>query len=425
MEIEWAPAAQPAAARVWSEVLAPVAIQLRASAAELAARVAEAIRAEVPELFADPDSLAENRASTEASLRLLAELMERCADPRRVELPPATIAFGRTEVQRRVPFVSVTRFYRLGHEAVWEWILARIAEQSADKRQVIQAIELGSRWLFAFADASVTEAERIYDAEEQAWLRTTMAARTEAIADIIAGRETDARRAERRLRHSLTGHHLAVAAWIDARDNAGDSQEVLDAVLAKAAARLGAEVTLTHALGLHASLAWSSRATRFDPLAADQVAASAGSAAGVRLALGEPGTGLSGFRRTYTEAVHARRVATLMHAPPDSVTRYADVAVVAMMSLDLDQAAVFVHRVLGDLARDDASARRPAETLAVYLGENGSRARTGERLGLHGNTIRYRIMQAEQLLGRSAWDRTLDLQVALALLPMVRDRLGT
>ena len=409
---------------MWSAVLRPVAVQLRGSAAELAAQVADVIRAEVPELFADPDSLAENRASTEASLRLLADLMERSSDPRRVELPPATIAFGRTEVRRRVPFASVTRFYRLGHAAVWQWMLARIARQAADQRQLLKAVDLGSRWLFAFADASVAEAERIYEAEQRAWLRTTVAARAEAIADIVTGRETDARRAERRLRHSLARHHLAVAAWIDPRDD-GDAQDVLEPVLAKAAACLGADTVLAHALGLHASVVWLSRAAPFDPDALDRIASEASPAAGARLALGEPGTALNGFRRTYTEAVHARRMASLIRAAPGSVTRYADVAVAAMASLDLDQAAVFVHRVLGDLARGDEPARRCADTLAVYLEENGSRARTGQRLGFHPNTIRYRVVQAEHLLGRSVRDQTLDLRVALTLLPLVRDQPST
>ena len=217
-------------------------------------------------------------------------------------------------------------------------------------------------------------------AEQRAWLRTTVAARAEAIADIVTGRETDARRAERRLRHSLARHHLAVAAWIDPRDD-GDAQDVLEPVLTKAAACLGADTVLAHALGLHASVVWLSRAAPFDPDALDRIASEASPAAGARLALGEPGTALNGFRRTYTEAVHARRVASLIHAAPGSITRYADVAVAAMASLDLDQAAVFVHRVLGDLARGDEPARRCADTLAVYLEENGSRARTGQRLG--------------------------------------------
>ena len=42
-----------------------------------------------------------------------------------------------------------------------------------------------------------------------------------------------------------------------------------------------------------------------------------------------------------------------------------------------------------------------ATTLAVYLQENRSRARTAKRLIVHPNTVSYRVNQAEQILGRS------------------------
>ena len=48
------------------------------------------IRPQIPELFPDPESLEENRASTEASIRGAAEMIVAGADPRAVQLPPAT-----------------------------------------------------------------------------------------------------------------------------------------------------------------------------------------------------------------------------------------------------------------------------------------------------------------------------------------------
>ena len=81
---------------------------------------------------------------------------------------------------------------------------------------------------------------------------------------------------------------------------------------------------------------------------------------------------------------------------------------------------VFVERALGELGRDDDLARRLAATVSVYLEENASRSRAAKRLGIHENTISYRVRQAEEILGHSLETRTLELRVALMLLPAVR-----
>ena len=42
-------------------------------------------------------------------------------------------------------------------------------------------------------------------------------------------------------------------------------------------------------------------------------------------------------------------------------------------------------------------------------------AKTAERLGVHQNTVIYRVEQAKEVLGRSLTDRRLELEVALRL----------
>jgi DNA-binding PucR family transcriptional regulator len=102
------------------------------------------------------------------------------------------------------------------------------------------------------------------------------------------------------------------------------------------------------------------------------------------------------------------------------LTRYRDVAVAALCTADGDHAAAFVSGVLGSLAANDEVTYRLAMTLAVYLRQNRSRTRAAARLAVHPNTVSYRVRQAEELLGRSASADSLDLQVALTLLPALR-----
>lgn len=53
----------------------------------------------------------------------------------------------------------------------------------------------------------------------------------------------------------------------------------------------------------------------------------------------------------------------------------------------------------------------------MYLQENRSRARAARRLTVHPNTISYRVDQAQMILGRSIDTESIDLAVALLLLP--------
>ena len=93
-----------------------------------------------------------------------------------------------------------------------------------------------------------------------------------------------------------------------------------------------------------------------------------------------------------------------------------------MATADLEQARTFVQRELRGLAGDDDLTARLAATLRTYLDEHSSRSRTAKRLGIHENTVSYRIKQAEEILGRSVDQRTLELRVALALAQHVRVR---
>ena len=136
---------------------------------------------------------------------------------------------------------------------------------------------------------------------------------------------------------------------------------------------------------------------------------------------GRVGHGIAGFRQSHSEAVEARRVAELADRPAGTITRYARVALAAIATVDLEQARIFVQRELRGLPADDDLTARLTATLRTYLDESSSRSRTAQRLGIHENTVSYRIRQAEELLGRSVDQRTLELRVALALrAPSVR-----
>ena len=55
-------------------------------------------------------------------------------------------------------------------------------------------------------------------------------------------------------------------------------------------------------------------------------------------------------------------------------------------------------------------------TLRIFFEEGQSYARTARRVGVHENTVAYRVRRAEAMLGHPVTSRQLELQVALALM---------
>ena len=428
MEPTWEPLREPGAEKVWKQVLRPIVAELRSCAPDLAERAITRMQAEMPVLFPDPQSVKENIVSTEAGIRQLADIIDVAGDPRAVELPAPTLAIARAGVQRQIPLASLMRFYRVAQELLWQWMWERITAVAPDQTQQATALRLATGFMFGYVDAALNRAEQAYEVEREIWLRDTAAARTGAIDDILTQRERDQQRASKRLRYDVNRHHVGAIAWVDSVTGDRDAQRSLTEALTVLAREMGGESTLIHPAGSLVAFGWLSRQSDFAAIdfGAGTTARRPKLPDGVQVSIGEPGHGLEGFRRSHIQAANARRVASLVgeHAAP--LTRYRDVAVAALASCDAEHAASFVQRVLGPLAADDEATYRVATTLSVYLQENRSRARAARRLTVHPNTISYRVDQAQMILGRSIDTDSLDLAVALVLLPtlpgLVRER---
>ncbi len=145
----------------------------------------------------------------------------------------------------------------------------------------------------------------------------------------------------------------------------------------------------------------------------------------VRVAVGTVQEGVEGFRGTYLEAMHARRVAVLEHAAQGSITPYPSVALRALASTDLEQASRFVRSALGDLAQSDATTRELAMTMRAFLDHGSNLRATASALRVHHNTVANRIRRAEQLLPHPTVGRTAEILTALELLTIADHTQGT
>lgn len=419
MEPEWTRAQSGTGRATWERVLRPVATELAQRASMMSVDVVTEIAERLTDLLPDAESFEGNRASAEASIVAFAQILEAGADPAAASLAAATMAYTQEGVQRGIPLTMLMRSYRLGHAAVWERITSLIAAHAADPEQRDLATALCSQWLFEYVDAVLCAAEEFYNAERERWARSTAALRAETIAAILTNTPIDTAIASRRLGYELSRHHTALVAWLAAHEEGQDTQTALETAIHDIRSQLGASALLIHPLGILSAAAWIST---HEPIAAERLDGArldTARAPGVRIAIGSPAPGIAGFRQSYTEATRARRVAELAARPTGTVTSYSRVALTAITTADLDQARAFVIRELRGLTANDEATLRLAATLRTYLEENSSRSRTAKRLGIHENTVTYRIRQAEEILGRSAEERTLELRIALSLTHVV------
>ena len=181
---------------------------------------------------------------------------------------------------------------------------------------------------------------------------------------------------------------------------AAEDYSSLERVAVKFAGSMNAHYPLVVPLGRRLVAAWiaaedpnvaAPSAIRLDVEPTEPILAAVGSAS----------RGVSGFRESHREAIHARRVARLSGRRNGTVTRYEDVALTALTSVDMDLARRFVARELGPLAAQDDDTQRLAATLRVYLEEHCGPRRAAQRLGVHENTIKGRGRVINELLGRS------------------------
>jgi DNA-binding PucR family transcriptional regulator len=181
------------------------------------------------------------------------------------------------------------------------------------------------------------------------------------------------------------------------------------------AAALGGGPVLTVPIGERAVWAWTSG----DHLSDDPSAVAHRMAEGVRATIGTCREGLAGMAESHDEARVARRVGELRAIRSGTVVGYRTADLTALLTADAVEAVRFAEAELGELLAESDAATRLRATVRVYLEENLSPARAARRLGIHQNTVVYRVKQTEELLGHAIEQRRLQLEVALRLSEMI------
>ncbi|HEY0812952.1 MAG TPA: helix-turn-helix domain-containing protein [Pseudonocardia sp.] len=378
-------------------------------AIELARTVAGRILDEVPGLGGGAAAFERLCRGNEATtLRALVALG--AASPAGAPASEATLEGIREYVRRAVPLEQVLHGVRVGQAETTEAFLRACAEL-VDPAEVVGELTAVTRELFRYVDGTADAMIREYLAEHEAWSTSVAAARAGTVRALLTDdKAVDHGEASRALGYDLGRTHLAAVLWSDSADAAPAMQTAANDVLRSRGA------TSTLVVPTASSQVWAWGAVPAGGSVPQRTEVMPGP--GLYAALGTAADGVAGFRRSHIEAEGAQRVERLRREAgkqPRRTTRYADVAVVALLSTNLVAAGEFTRRELGALAERSESMDALRTTLRHYLDAERSLVTVARSLHVARGTVTYRVKRAHELLGHDSEDRRFALRAALEL----------
>jgi DNA-binding PucR family transcriptional regulator len=383
-----------------------LAAELIPSTGEYADGMTAHLVAMIPELGAgDEDLREETRASCEANVAQILRLLKLGVGADALVVPVEAAEWVRGLVRRGITLGPLLRAYRLGHAWLWDRWSQELQDRIEDPQQLTVAREASSAFMFAYVDRISDVLGDAYGSERERLMRSAEQLRAENVRAILAGDPLDEEVIGSRLGYELRRHHVAL------RVSSGSELRGLERAASEAGALLGNSEPLVVPAGVASLDVWCGSYDGLDAGALDAYEPPDG----IRIAVGNAGHGIEGFRRSHAEAAQAARIATLARRDGGTVTTYARVELVSLLANDLPRARAFVRSRLGPLASLDAPSGRLRETVLAFLATGGSSTRVAKELFVHQNTVTYRVKKAEELLGRRVTDDAVELTCALTL----------
>ncbi len=369
----------------------------------LAAVVTDRVMAEVPGLDA-PEVAELVRTMSQANGAMVLEGLVHDVAPEHVAANADFVRGTHALAQHRIPLPSLLRAYRVGHAQWWDLWTAQV-ERHPEIEDAAAVVAAGTRYLFVWVDVLSDRAAIAYLEEASRLARQASVAQATFVREVLKTDPDDVAAASRRLDYDLSATHQAVVLEVP------PGEEMSEALLEEAARAL-ADASGTHrrlAVPIDNRTGWiwvvvDAESDRFTKVTKK-----------TRAGAGRPGRGLSGFRSSHREALEASRIAELTERPAGSVTTFAAVELAALCTQDMDACRRFVRTTLGPLAAPDDQSRRLLATLRVFFRERSSYRAAARQLGVHHNTVVYRITQAEELLGHPLNEGRVQLELAMDL----------
>jgi len=329
--------------------------------------------------------------------------VSRPGEPVPANVAAEPLAAARSVVGRGVDDSAVMDAYRLAQDVacrLWMQIAFRL---TSDPDELRELLDVSTCSIASFLGATAAGICQRMRTERDEFTRGDHVERRGIVTRILDGATDPQQDAENRLGYRLTQHHTAAVIWGDEADTDLSDLDV------------AAEV-LTHTFqGCRPLSVLADVSTRWVWLPGTDIpdltntAGAVGRLPGVRIAVGPTQAGIEGFRRSHLDALLAQRM-MVRFGLSQRVTRFADIALTALVSADPEQADQFIKRTLGDFESADAELQR---TVLTFIHEQCNASRTAARLFIHRNTLLRRLARAAELLPQSLEDASVHTAVAL------------
>ena len=301
------------------------------------------------------------------------------------------------------------------NKKVLELMISEIRQSGLTRDTALDVLGFFFDRASSYVDRMIRQLGEVHEAERKRSLERQNSARALGIRRLLADDEhIDIDAATSTIGYPLGGTHLAMI--LSTTEPGAHEPDMLrvERLVHEVAEALNIGTPLFIAADRTTGWAWLPlEASTADPIAEIRRIADAGDGA-IRIAMGPIGSGVTGFRDSHRQAQDARKVSVAGDTSRTVVTATdPEVRVAALMVDDLDRTRQWVHNTLGPLASNTTGDAKLRETLRIFLREGSSHTAAAEHLGLHRNTVGYRINKAVQRRGRPITDDQIEVEMAL------------
>jgi hypothetical protein len=308
-------------------------------------------------------------------------------------IPAALLNQARLAARNGIGLDTVLRRYCAGYTLLTDLLLSEAAEAGLAGERALQYLTRSQAALFDRLLAAVSEE---YTRELESRLGSAEERHAERVQRLLDGELVDTSG----FTYDFAGHHLgAVAQGAAAAEAIRDLARAFDRLVLLVPRREGT------------IWAWLGGRRRLDPGQLDDYLSSV-SPAHVVLAIGEPSQGLAGWRLTHRQAKAALPIALRQ---PQTVTRYADVALLASLLQDDLLATSLRELYLVPLEHERDGGETLRETLRAYFTAEHNISSAAAALGVSRQAVANRLRAVEERLGHSLGICGIEVETALRL----------
>ncbi|MGW5381343.1 PucR family transcriptional regulator [Nocardia sp. NPDC003963] len=402
-----------------SALVVEIGAGLRARESEIAAGMTRRILHEIDYTRDEPQLSDLRTASIHANITTMIEVFANDIPVAHLQPPMAAVEYARRMAQREIPSNYLVRAYHMGQNTMMRICYDEVARRNLPTESGLAVLQRLTEHVYAYTDWIIEYVCKTYETERMRWMNARGNVHSSTVHTLLSARTRDPAGFETETGYRLDRTHLAVILWSTGSDEVG-TLALLDSGTRAIAHTLQADgPPLATAIDRRTMWVWFpfGRGSAID---AAELRTAAGLPAGVRLAVGLPGPGLGGFRRSHQQATAAYFVATLPGTPSfaQPAIGFGDpgVAVVSLLAKDLDSTRQWVREVLGPLADDTDQAATLRDTLGTFYETGESHVQTAQQMTLHRNTVKYRITKAvEATRGNGTGHEKLDIALALRI----------